>query len=484
MSRPRLRPVTDAPPRAVLYLRQSISREESISLELQEQAGREYCAQRGYDVVAVEADAGISGRTWARPAVQRVMAMIDDGRAEVIVLWKWSRLSRSRRDWAVAADRAEVAGGRIESATEPIDVTTSAGRFARGVMTELAAFESERIGDVWREVHARRVASGRPANGKPRFGYVYDVEAKVHRPDPVTGPVLADLYARYVGGESVYSLVRWLNASGYETVPGYTPPGSNGAWSERSLRRVLDRGFGAGFFMVGDELRRGIHEPVIDEATWEAYQVSRQDRRVVRGGERSQYLLSGLVKCACGARMTAGLHGHARAAKMRCKKNSAGIHEGGYVMMHLLEAAVLDWLREVAAEVDDAATAASEDVAHAQRSADQARFLEREVAAAREELLRATRAHLSGVIPQDAYLVVRGELEEKVASLSARLLAAQVAGRRVPAPQVAASLLADWETLSVELRRGALRQLIAHVLVRPGRPRAEIRVVPIWEGER
>ncbi|HEY2644565.1 MAG TPA: recombinase family protein, partial [Galbitalea sp.] len=153
-----------SPPRAILYLRQSTYREESISLELQEFEGRAYAARNGYEVVGVEGDPGISGRTWNRPAVQRVMKMIDDGDADVIVLWKWSRLSRSRLDWAVAADRVESAGGRIESATEPIDATTSTGRFARGMMTEFAAFESERIGDVWRESHARRIRNGLPAN--------------------------------------------------------------------------------------------------------------------------------------------------------------------------------------------------------------------------------------------------------------------------------------------------------------------------------
>ena len=164
-----LRPVPDTPPRAVLYLRQSTYREESISLELQETAGRDHAARQGYVVVDVLADPGISGRTWRRPAVQAAMDMLEGGRADVIVLWRWSRLSRNRKDWALAADRADVAGGRIESATEPNDVT-AAGRFARGVMTEMAAFESERIGEQWREVQASRVARGLPRAGSCRGG--------------------------------------------------------------------------------------------------------------------------------------------------------------------------------------------------------------------------------------------------------------------------------------------------------------------------
>lgn len=42
--------------RAVLYLRQSTYREESISLELQESAAREHARRMGYHVVAVESD--------------------------------------------------------------------------------------------------------------------------------------------------------------------------------------------------------------------------------------------------------------------------------------------------------------------------------------------------------------------------------------------------------------------------------------------
>ncbi len=162
-----LRPVPDAPPRAVLYLRQSTTRDDSISIEMQESAGREYCARMGYTVIDVKSDPGFSGRKWDnRPAVQQVMAMVDAGDADVIVLWKWSRLSRSRLHWALASDRVAAAGGRIESATEPIDTSTASGRFARGVMTEYAAFQSEQIGETWEEVRQRRLRLGLPASGR------------------------------------------------------------------------------------------------------------------------------------------------------------------------------------------------------------------------------------------------------------------------------------------------------------------------------
>lgn len=66
------------------------------------------------------------------------MEKIETRDTDVIVLWKWSRFSRRRLDWEVAADRVQVAGGRIESATEPIDTSTASGDLALGMMVSLA----------------------------------------------------------------------------------------------------------------------------------------------------------------------------------------------------------------------------------------------------------------------------------------------------------------------------------------------------------
>lgn len=478
----RLHPVPDTPPRAVLYLRQSTHREESISLELQEAAGRDYAQKRGYVVTEVLSDPGLSGRTWARPAVQKALSLIEDRAADVIVVWKWSRLARNRRDWAVAVDTIEAAGGRLESSTEAVDTTTSTGRLARGMLAEIAAFESDRIGDGWREVHARRIKAGLPANGKPRWGYVYDTTAKVHRPDPATGPVLAQLYSRYVAGESVYSLVRWLNAAGHKTSPGYGTSG--GPWSDRSLRRVLDSGFAAGLITVAGERIEGAHEPLISGELWEAYQVARGARRVTRSSERSQYLLSGMVRCSCGSPMTGGQFSSGRVPKFRCKAGKEqGRHDGGYVTMSLVEAEVLAWLEELAAEVSDAAAQEVISAARTRRHAVDERALEREEAAVHEQIMRATRGHVEGLIPDAAYRQVIAELQDRASMLEARRLAARVAGREAAAPTVAADLLADWDVLAVEVRRASLRRLIDRIIVTPGRPRSTIRIVPTWAGE-
>jgi DNA invertase Pin-like site-specific DNA recombinase len=177
--------IYDGPPRVVAYVRVSQEREGMISPELQLAAIEQVCDRFGYLLVATISDLDLSGQFWKRRQVEVAVQMIEDGAADVVMVWKWSRFARNRRDWALAVDRIESAGGRLESATEPVDASTSAGRLARGLLAEFAAFESERAGDMWREAQQRRTRAGLPGTGREHFGYRY--RAGQYLPHPVTG---------------------------------------------------------------------------------------------------------------------------------------------------------------------------------------------------------------------------------------------------------------------------------------------------------
>jgi len=397
-------------------------------------------------------------------------------------VWKYSRVSRNRLKWATAVDRVEAAGGRIESATEQVDTTTSTGRFTRGMLAELQAFEAERIGEVWKEVHARRVKSGRPATGKPKYGYLYDRDQQLHVPDPVTGPVLADLYRRYVAGESVYQLVRWLNAHGYRTL-------HDGLWSDRSLRRVLDSGFAAGLFAHLGRLHPGVHERLIPDDLWQAYRDARRERRARPArGERSQYLLSGLVRCSrCEKPMVAGQYGARHEPKYRCKTGKEQGPEGcvgGYVMASYVEGEVLAWLEDLAGDVE--AAAAVVQVADARRASlrSDAQRLAREVVRVDEALQRllVQRAE-SPHLPASVFDAAIAELGERHEGLTLSLEEAERAERTTVADPVAVArgLVGEWWTAPVEHRRELLRQLVDRVVVTTGRPRATVVVLSTWD---
>lgn len=453
-------------PRAVLYLRQSTFREESISLELQETAGRDYCARMGYVVTAVEADPGISGRTWKRPAVQRVMEMVETGAADAIVLWRWSRLSRNRKDWAVAADRVDVAGGTIESATEPNDVT-AAGRFARGVMTELAAFESERIGENWKEVQDRRRKNGLPGGGKVPYGWMYQ-DGKVV-PHPTNGAAIPAMYELYLGGTGARQIGKWLTEHGYLTYNGRVE------WNHSSITQTLDSGFHAGYVIHRGELLPGAHEGLISPETWRRYLAVRRSRAKERA-VKQRYLLSGILRCAsCGGPMygfTIGAkHGHRSSQPYhgyRCKGVADPNHGPGTMSSRIIDKLVIEWLQRVANDVEPFAPspAPSDAKLDAQR-------LAREVAAIDAQVVTLTEQLGAGIVPQRAYRVTVDSLEEKRAVLAAALRRAEDEIIMVPDDPrgIARNLVDTWDTTTLTAKRQALRDLLIMVKVDCRAPR-------------
>lgn len=481
MSQQRMRAVPLPQPRALGLVRVSKERDGMVSPEVQRNAITDYAAARGYQVSGwLEGldESGSRARSAWWPRLEQAVGEVEAGTYDVIVVWKFSRVARNRLRWATAVDRVEAAGGRIESATEQIDTTTSTGRFTRGMLAELQAFEAERIGEVWREIHARRVREGKPATGKPKYGYVYDRVQKLHVPDPDTGPILVNLYRRYVAGESMYALMRWLNGHGHKTING-------NVWSDITLRRVLDAGFATGRFRYKGDLVDGVHEPLIDDKLWQAYLDGRARRRAAPARrERSPYVLSGLVVCArCGGPMNPGLFGHDRKPKYRCRNAHVKAScTGGYVMAHYLEREVLEHLQLQAGDVERRREARA--AARGQRSsaAGERRRLERELVRAEEALGRLAVQDAQRPLPRGVYEASYAELAGQHARLQEAL---EEAGRRervasVRPDQVAQELVAGWDEMPVPYRRKLLDEVIAGVVVLTGRPRATVWVAPSY----
>ncbi|QPZ39736.1 recombinase family protein [Paramicrobacterium chengjingii] len=485
-----MRPAIDirpATPRAVLYLRQSTYREESISLELQEAAGRAHAEKNGYRVVDVLADPGISGRTWKRPAVQRVMEMIEHGDADVIVLWRWSRLSRNRKDWALAADRADLAGGRIESATEPNDAT-AAGRFARGVMTELAAFESERIGEQWKEAHDRRRRLGLPAEGGPRFGYIKQDDGK-YVPDNDQSIVLAEMYRRYNAGEGFTRIARSLNERGILTNAG-------NVWSRISVTQILDAGFGAGKIVHRPGRRKmkpsesiyldGAHQPVISADDWRAYLARREDAPAPRVVE-PKYILAGLIFCGdCGAPMHVGNRG---LVDYKCSAKASGKTNTGLAIKRLrAEQFVTEWLFDLAGQVDELAAAETKAANRRVRAVNSREAITARIAKLDQRMARLTAKWLDGELPESAYKATIVQLDTERASLDARQkIDERQANREIDVRRLIVETVKVWADMTVLEKRSALQGCIARIdIMPPTRPgagvwRERVKITTAWD---
>lgn len=479
--------------RAVLYLRQSKEKEESISLENQEFASREYARQHGYTVVGVHADR-ISGRTWNRPGVQAAVAAIETGEADVIVVWRWSRLARSRKDWAIAVDRIESIGGRLESSTQPIDTSTSAGRFARGMLAEFAAFESEQISETWLETAENRRRRGLPLDGHPRYGY--DKADGMYQPNEAESAVLRKMYQAVIRGESFYAVAQEVNAAGHLSKKG-------NPWTGGSVSAVLDSGFGAGKLVLrhgsnvidNHEFLDGAQTPVITPSEWDQYLALRGRRKRDRYRPRGDTaMLTGLLYCeGCGAAMHRGRNA---VTQLYTCSTRTGPHNGvprPSMSNRAVEAVVTSWVMSIAADLDkhaaDAARAARANDLRRGATQDRRTQIAAELDAEERRLTQLTVKYLDEKIPEDAYQATLRALNENVGRLRTERDALPT-----PTPAVDLSMIptvaAKWEQTPPAVQNLMLRQIVRKVTVGPT-PAAysphdlthwarRVTVTPIW----
>lgn len=459
-----------------------------ISPELQDTAIGDFCRARGYQITERmegldESGSRAKSRWWAK--LDAAVAMVEAGQVDVIVVWKFSRTARNRLKWAVALDRVEAAGGRLESATEQVDTTTSTGRFTRGMLAELNAFEAERIGEQWKETHARRVKAGLHHTGGRRHGYTYTAE-KTWVPDPETAPIVVSLYEQYVAGRGLQSLAGWLRAVGL-------PPRIDGTqWRTHGVSTFLHSGFAAGLIYVHDPLcdcrdvgrckRRvwldGAHEPIISSRLWKSYLKERERR----SGTPSRLLsprtpLAGLVRCgACGwgMRSMGAVRSGYQCSNELCPAPTS-------VRQPRAEALAKEWLAGYAHDVErQAELAASQRESSAAAGAAKAR-LSRQVLKLDAELTALTRGYVSGVVPEAAYTAARDELLAEKATAEAGLAEATAATSvRRPSRPAVGGLLKRWDTTSAADLNSVLRDLLRVVVTR-GPWRSEVRVVAAWE---
>jgi DNA invertase Pin-like site-specific DNA recombinase len=446
--------------KASILTRISVDRDESDSVERQEAELRILAAQHNAEVVAVHIDRGVSGAATKRPALDAWLADAESGRANLLLAWDWSRISRTGlRSVAQVVGVLESSGSRLITKRDSQDSASPAFGIIATIVAETAKAERDAIRDRVKSRQSADRASGRWIKPAP-FGY--DVVDGRLVPG-AQAPLLREMVTRYIAGESLRSLTGWLNES------GVAPPRA-AEWGVSSVRHILASPSSAGMLPHNGDVMRGpdgapmivADPPVISLAEHRAV-LDRTAANPQRKGSKpigERHPLSGLLRCECGrpvvyqSRIGAG-----RNPRFRCAQVAgAGTHpkDTSWLAPPLLETVkglVLarlgssgpedEWVGQVAIRLGYAeAPAASA-----------------EIAAAREEIAEVEALMADAEDARFSGGGFRGDtgkarFESLMGNLTARLQAAQaVAERQTPVVDVGAMTDptlwedADWESL-------------------------------------
>ncbi len=291
--------------RCAIYTRKSSEEgleQEFNSLHAQREACEAFIAsQRSEGWVLVRDqydDGGISGGTLERPGLKQLLADIEDGLIDVVVVYKIDRLSRSLMDFSKLVEVFDRNGVTFVSVTQSFNTTTSMGRLTLNILLSFAQFEREVTAERIRDkVRASRM-KGMWMGGYVPLGYdVMDRKLVVNEDEAAT---VRGIFERFVEVGSATVLARELRRKGVRNKQGTLV-------DKGYLYRVLVNRVYRGDAVHKGKAYPGEHQAIIDEQLWDqVHAILRQNPRKRANNTRAQApaLLKGLIFTATGAAMT------------------------------------------------------------------------------------------------------------------------------------------------------------------------------------
>jgi len=210
--------------RCAIYTRKSTDEgldQEFNSLDAQRDSAAAYITSQQHEGWACVPDqyddGGFTGGNMDRPALKRLLADIEAGKIDCVVVYKVDRLSRSLLDFARMLETFERYRVSFVSVTQQFNTATSMGRLVLNVLLSFAQFEREMISERTRDKIAATRRKGKWTGGIPVLGY--DVDPKVSRllVNSEEAARVAAIFELYLEQESLVATAAELNRRGWRT---------------------------------------------------------------------------------------------------------------------------------------------------------------------------------------------------------------------------------------------------------------------------
>lgn len=197
---------------AVIYARYSSDNQREESIEGQVRECREYAEKNGMDIIGVYTDRAFSAKTDNRPEFQQLIKDSANKSFEAVLVWKLDRFARNRYDSAKYKYVLKKNGVRVISATE----TISEG--AEGILLEtmlegMAEYYSVELAEKVKRGQTENALKCKYNGGGIPFGLYVDEEQHL-KPDPVTAPLVKEIFVNYSEGMKLQQIVDKLNEKG------------------------------------------------------------------------------------------------------------------------------------------------------------------------------------------------------------------------------------------------------------------------------
>lgn len=205
--------------------------QNGFSLEAQQAKLQAYAVATDRTLDAIFTDAGASAGDLNRSGMQALLAAIRANAVECVLVIKLDRLTRSVSDLDTLLRLCKKHDVALVSVSESLDTSSAAGRMVLNIMTTVAQWEREAIGERTKTVLQHKREQRRVYSAHVPFGWTRIDDTLVQ--STAEQAVLGKIRARRAKGQSYRTIAAWLNESGVPARQG------GKQWYGASVDRVL-----------------------------------------------------------------------------------------------------------------------------------------------------------------------------------------------------------------------------------------------------
>ncbi len=280
--------------------------QEFTSLDSQRESAESYIASQkseGFFALAERYDdAGFSGASTERPALQKLITDIKVGKIGCVVVYKVDRLSRSLLDFSKLLEFFDQNNVAFISVTQHFNTNTSMGRLTLNILLSFAQFEREIISERTRDKMGAARKKGQWMGGRPALGYNLDKEKHRIVINETEAQIIREMFDLYIQKRSLLSVAMTLNKKGYRTKQYLRKGKLSGGipFKTVSMQWMLQNMLYIGKVNYkGKQVYQGQQEPIINEDTFNKVQQILKENRRERTAkpQKNIGLLSQIVRC-------------------------------------------------------------------------------------------------------------------------------------------------------------------------------------------
>lgn len=448
--------------RAGIYARQSKGNAKSIADQLTE--CREDSASEGWEVAAEWSDRVSASRytTKVRDEWPKVLAAIEAGELDVLVLWESSRGDRDAETWLGLLRRCRTGRVRIRITSHERTYNLAMPADWKSLATEGidSAYESDKLSLRVLRSAATAARAGRPAVGPTPYGYrrTYDPATghlEGQKPNPDTAPIVREVFERVAKAVPLSEICRDLNAR-------HIPAPKGGTWRRLRLRSIILNPAYIGLRKHKGETYPAGWEPIVGEATfYAAGRVLNDPTRLAKARPgRQVHLLTYLGICdVCDGPLRAReIYYHCTKGCINIRREMADDFVREVIIARLSRKDAYTALRQEGAESDREVLAA-----------------EGEEARLRGELDGWRLSAARGNTTPESLAVIEADLTRRIAEAARRAKEAAMPPALRAMLEPGADVRTRWQEATVNARREVIR-ILAEVRVSPAGQNAFIPV--------